>query len=94
MPITQGTVAPKVYYPAQHESMLKRALKDPEGFWGEIAEELHWFEPWSKVFEWNYPNFTWFKGALTNIACNCLERNIQKGRGSQTAIIWGSPWHL
>jgi acetyl-CoA synthetase len=68
--------------------MLKRALEDPEGFWGKIAEELHWFKRWDKVFEWNYPNFTWFKGGITNLSYNCLERNIQRGRGNCAAIIW------
>ncbi|MCD6445601.1 acetate--CoA ligase [Candidatus Bathyarchaeota archaeon] len=74
--------------PPQLKWMLKRALDDPESFWGEVAEELHWFKRWDKVFEWNYPDFTWFKGAVTNIAYNCLERNIKLGRGNHTAIIW------
>ena len=31
---------------------------------------------------------SWFKGGTTNIAYNCLDRNIAEGRGSQTAILW------
>ena len=68
--------------------MLVRALEDPENFWGEIASELHWFKRWDKVFEWNYPDFSWFKGGITNLAYNCLERNIESGKGSKPAIIW------
>jgi acetyl-CoA synthetase len=68
--------------------MLKRALEDPEGFWGDAAKELHWFRRWDRVFEWNYPNFSWYKGATTNLAYNCLERNIDNGRGNHPAIIW------
>jgi len=68
--------------------MLKRALEDPEGFWGEAAKDLHWFRRWDRVFEWNYPNFSWYKGAITNLAYNCLERNIDNGRGDHPAIIW------
>ena len=79
---------PKMEYPPQLKWMLKRALEDPEGFWGEVAEELYWFKRWDKVFEWNYPNFTWFKGGVTNIAYNCLEYNVKRGRGNHTAIIW------
>jgi acetyl-CoA synthetase len=78
----------KIEYPRQLRLMLKRALEDPEGFWGEIAEELYWFKRWDKVFEWNYPNFTWFKGGITNLSYNCLEYNIQRGRGNHAAIIW------
>src|SRR3990172_679289 len=68
--------------------MLVRALEDPGNFWGEIASELDWFKRWDKVFDWNYPDFSWFKGGTTNPAHNCLERNIEKGNGSKPAIIW------
>ena len=78
----------KIEYPTRLKLMLKRALEDPEGFWGEIAEELCWFKRWDKVFEWNYPSFTWFKGGITNLSYNCLEYNIQRGRGNHAAIIW------
>ena len=78
----------KIEYPHRLMLMLKRALEDPEGFWGEIAKELYWFKRWDKVFEWNYPNFTWFKGGMTNLSYNCLERNVQRGRGNCAAIIW------
>jgi acetyl-CoA synthetase len=78
----------RIEYPHQLRQMLKRALEDPEDFWGEAAQELQWFKRWNKVFEWNYPNFTWFKGGITNIAYNCLENNIEKGRGNHAAIIW------
>jgi acetyl-CoA synthetase len=78
----------KIEFPPRLTGMLKRALEDPESFWGEVAEKLHWFKRWDKVFEWNYPNFTWFKGGITNLSYNCLERNIQRGRGNHAAIIW------
>lgn len=78
----------KIQYPPKLQSMLKRALDDPEAFWGEIAGELHWFKKWDKVLEWNPPNFTWFKGGVTNLAYNCLEVNLEKGRGNRPAIIW------
>ena len=78
----------RVEYPPELKLILKRALEDPENFWGEVAEELYWFRRWDRVFEWNYPNFTWFKGGATNLAYNCLERNIEKGRGNHAAIIW------
>ena len=79
---------PRIEYPPQLKRILKRALENPSEFWGEVAEELHWFKRWDTVFEWNYPDFTWFKGGITNIAFNCLENNIRKGRGNRAAIIW------
>jgi acetyl-CoA synthetase len=68
--------------------MLERALQDPESFWGEVASELYWFRRWENVFEWNYPEFSWFKGGATNLSFNCLERNVEKGRGNKSALVW------
>lgn len=79
---------PKTEYPPHLRWMLRRALDDPEGFWGEAAEELHWFRRWDKVFEWDHPNFTWFKGGVTNLSYNCVDYHVKKGRGNHAAIIW------
>jgi len=75
-------------YPPQLKWMLKKALESPDDFWGEVAEELHWFKRWDKVLEWNYPNFTWFKSGITNLSYNCTENHVKKGRGNHAAIIW------
>jgi len=76
----------------QYRAMHERSLGDPEGFWGEVARELHWFAPWSKVCEWKAPDAKWFVGGKTNIAYNCLDRQVEAGLGDQTAIVWeGEP---
>jgi len=79
---------PKIEYPPHLKWMLKKALDDPESFWGEVAEELHWFRRWNRVFEWNYPDFTWFKGGVTNLSYNCVDYHVKRGRGNHAAIIW------
>ncbi len=78
----------RIEYPPHLKWMLKRALDDPEGFWGEVAQELHWFKPWEKVFEWKYPFFRWFKGGVTNLSYNCVDYHVKKGKGNRAAIIW------
>lgn len=82
----------KMQLPPQLEQMLNRATDDVEGFWGEIAKELHWFEPWDKVYkEEEYPFFKWFVGGKTNISYNCLDYQVlEKNRGDKAAIIWES----
>ena len=77
-----------IQLPPELKKMLSAALQDPEKFWGDVASELHWFHHWEKVFEWNYPRFAWFKGGTTNLSYNCLERNIERGRGNKPALIW------
>ncbi len=71
-----------------YESLYKRSVEDPEGFWGEVAEELHWFKKWDKVLEWNFPYAKWFIGGKTNITYNCLDRHIKNGKGNKTAYIF------
>jgi acetyl-CoA synthetase len=39
----------------QYEEMYKRSVEDPEGFWGEQAEEfLYWHKKWDSVLEWEF----------------------------------------
>jgi len=59
-------------YPAEYQ----RSIDDPDGFWAGVARELHWFQPWSRVFEWTYPTFKWFLGAKCNITYNCLDHQV------------------
>ena len=28
----------------EYEALYKRSIEDPEGFWAEAAEDLHWFK--------------------------------------------------
>ena len=76
-----------------YRELYRHAEQDPEGFWGEVAaREVHWFEPWSKVLEWNPPFAKWFVGAKTNVSYNCLDRHAASHRKNKAAIIWeGEP---
>jgi acetyl-CoA synthetase len=76
----------------EYNKLYARAAEDPEGFWGEVASDLHWFEPWTRVRDWKLPDARWFDGAKTNLAYNCLDRHIEAGRGDRIAFIWeGEP---
>ncbi len=63
-------------------------LQDPDGFWDKIASELHWFSPYNKVKEWNFPDARWFIDGKTNISYNCLDRHVQNSRRNKVALIW------
>src|SRR5712692_9960965 len=79
--------------PAARQKLYEQALNTPEEFWGPIAErEIHWFEKWNHVFEWNPPFVKWFVGAKTNLSYNCLDRHLSTWRRNRAAIIWeGEP---
>lgn len=75
-----------------YDEIYKRSIEDPEGFWAEIASELHWFKPWDKVLNWNEPFAEWFVGGQTNISYNCIDRHLSSWRKNKAAIIWeGEP---
>jgi acetyl-CoA synthetase len=76
----------------EYEAMYKRSIEDPDGFWSDQAEKLHWFKKWDKVLEWNEPFAKWFAGAKTNLSYNCLDRHLSTWRKNKAAIIWeGEP---
>ncbi len=62
--------------------------KDPDKFWDKIAQELHWFTPYTQVKEWKYPYARWFLNGKTNITYNCLDRHILNARRNKVALIW------
>ena len=76
----------------EYDRMYRESIDDPESFWGRAAEPLHWFKRWDRVLDWKVPFARWFVGGKTNVAYNCLDRQIELGRGDKTAILWeGEP---
>jgi acetyl-CoA synthetase len=77
----------------EYEEVYKRSLEDPEGFWGERAEELEWFQKWDKVLDdSDAPFYKWFVGGKTNIVHNAIDRHLKTHRKNKLALIWvGEP---
>ena len=69
-------------------SIYEKAERDFEGFWAEQARQLHWFEEWDQVLEWDPPEAQWFIGGKLNVSYNCLDYQVEQGRGDKTALIW------
>ncbi|MBD2089652.1 acetate--CoA ligase [Microcoleus sp. FACHB-1515] len=78
---------------AEYQQLYDRAKADPEKFWAELAEqELHWFEKWQTVLDWQPPFAKWFVGGKINISYNCLDRHLTTARRNKAALIWeGEP---
>ncbi|XP_057541817.1 acetyl-coenzyme A synthetase, chloroplastic/glyoxysomal-like [Amaranthus tricolor] len=81
--------------PDKYLEMYKRSVEDPAGFWGDIAEEFYWKKKWGgQVCSENLDvrngsiNIEWFKGGMTNICYNCLDRNVEMGNGDKVALYW------
>jgi acetyl-CoA synthetase len=75
---------------AAYDALCKEAETDYEGFWARHAKELlAWKTPFTKVLnESEAPFFKWFEDGTLNASYNCLDRNIERGLGDKTAIIF------
>ncbi|WP_374029019.1 acetate--CoA ligase [Bdellovibrio bacteriovorus] len=75
---------------AKYKEMSERSVKDPEGFWAEQAERLHWFKKWDKVKETSFHkpvSIKWYQGGKLNVSYNCIDRHL-KDRGDKVALLW------
>jgi propionyl-CoA synthetase len=81
---THGTGA----YDAAHE----RSLRDPEGFWGDAARDIHWIRQPGRVLDDSAPPFyRWFPDGVLNTCFNALDRHVIAGRADRAALVYDSP---
>ena len=76
--------------PEAYAKLVAEAERDYEGYWSRLARE---FVSWKKVptkglNTSNAPFFKWFEDGTLNVSYNCLDRNVEKGLGGKTAIIF------
>ncbi len=80
---------------AEYEQIYQKSVENPEAFWAEQAENLHWIKKWDTILDWKLPHAKWFVGGEINASDNCLDRHIENGRADKTAIIWeGEPGEI
>ncbi len=74
----------------EYKEIYQRSISDPEGFWGELAEQLDWYKKWDKVLVADFENakHEWFVGGKLNVSYNCLDRHITTWRKNKAALIW------
>ncbi len=92
-PSASFTAQAHIHSQEQYEHMYHRSIEHPENFWDEMAHELEWITPYTRVLDDSEaPFYKWFTGGKINIAQNCLDRNIAAGIGHKPAILWeGEP---
>ena len=78
--------------PSRYAELHARSLSDPESFWAEAAEAIHWTKRWERVLDdSNPPSYRWFTGGELNTCYNALDLHVENGRGDQAALIYDSP---
>ena len=75
-----------------YKALCAEAERDYEGYWARHARELiDWQTPFTQVLdESNRPFFKWFADGKLNVSYNCLDRNVERGLGDKTAILFES----
>ncbi|WP_374564378.1 acetate--CoA ligase [Ideonella sp.] len=75
---------------AAYEALCREADSDHQAYWGRLARELiSWKKPFTKVLnDSEAPFFKWFEDGTLNASYNCLDRNVERGLGDKTALIF------
>ncbi len=75
-----------------YEAVYARWQADPELFWAQAAQDVHWIKSWDKVLDDSRaPLYQWFAGAEVNSCYNALDVHVENGRAQQLALIYDSP---
>jgi propionyl-CoA synthetase len=66
------------------QQMHKHSLADPQSYWAEIANQLHWDKRWDAVLDnSNAPFYQWFPGGQLNACYNAIDIHVDQGRGNK-----------
>ena len=90
-PVPQAFAAQANVTRADYERDYAESVRDPDAFWGRIAQRLEWMKPPARIRDVSYDrqNFQirWFADGELNASVNCLDRHLA-ARGDKTALIF------
>jgi propionyl-CoA synthetase len=69
------------------EQIYAASVRDPSGFWAEAARAIDWEEPPRAARS----GAGWFAGGRLNTCFNAVDRHVERGRGTQRALVYDSP---
>lgn len=90
IPIKSEFAAHAVTNPQSYKEMNQQIALDPDKFWAQQAEQLHWYKKWDQVKEVSFlkpVSIKWYLGGQLNVAYNCIDRHLPKHK-DRIAIIW------
>ena len=74
----------------RYRDFHRRSIEDPESFWANEAQRIHWETPFERVLDRSNPPFArWFTGGRTNLCHNAVDRHLVE-RAQQNALIYVS----
>jgi acetyl-CoA synthetase len=93
MLLEERRYAPDPEFARQANARPEIYERDWEEFWEtEGRDRVTWFEPFSKLYEWEPPYAKWYLGGRLNVCFNCVDRHVEAGNGDKVAYFWeGEP---
>ena len=90
-PIDEAFAAQSRYTRDAYDSQYAESIRDPDAFWGRIAQRLDWFTPPTKIKNVSYDladfRIKWYEDGELNASVNCLDRHLAT-RGDKTALLF------
>ncbi|WP_394538681.1 acetate--CoA ligase [Lysobacter enzymogenes] len=90
-PVDPAFAANSRYTREEYERQYAESVRDPDAFWGRIAQRLDWFKPPTKIKNVSYDlgdfRIKWYEDGELNVSVNCLDRHLA-ARGDKTALLF------
>ncbi|GGJ96424.1 acetate--CoA ligase [Luteimonas terricola] len=90
-PVPEAFAAQANVKPADYERDYAESIRDPDAFWGRIAQRLEWMTPPTRIRDVSFDRedfrIRWFADGELNVSVNCLDRHLAT-RGDKTALIF------
>jgi len=93
MQLEERRYPPPTEFAAQANAQPDIYERDLDELWEtEARERVTWFEPFTKLYEWEPPYAKWYLGGKLNVCFNCVDRHVANGLGDKVAYHWeGEP---
>src|SRR3546814_6845370 len=76
---------------AAYFKLYEPSIADPDGFWGEQGQRLHWFQHYTQVKDTSFGEddvqIRWFAVGTSNACYHCIDRQLPTSK-DDTTIIW------
>ncbi|HVI59380.1 MAG TPA: acetate--CoA ligase [Luteimonas sp.] len=90
-PVPEGFAAAAAIRHADYERLYAESVRDPDGFWGQVAGRLDWYRKPTQIRDVSYDledfRIRWYADGELNASVNCLDRHLAL-RGDKTALIF------
>ena len=73
-----------------YQSLYEQSVKDPQTFWGDIADRLDWFKEPTIIKNTSFDGdvaIKWYEDGVLNACYNCVDRHLPE-KADDIALIW------